>query len=160
MGTRDLCRVPKQRYTTGEQGKFQGRDHVGIVEISYGYRARVVNVEGKIVLSRNPGYQTRGVTMWLKADLTRGYCCRIFPAGDQYWGDLCRVPPTAVHHGRARQSSGTGPCGYCRRFLWVAGPRGQYSGKIHFIEKPGVRDEWCRQVAKRSSDPRVAFPEV
>ena len=56
-------------------------------------------------------------------------------------GDLCRVPPAAVHPGSARQCSGTGPCGYCRRVLWVPGPPGQYSGKIHFIEKPGVQDE-------------------
>ena len=75
-------------------------------------------------------------------------------------GDLCRVPPAAVHRGRARQCSGTGPCGYCRRVLWVAGPRGQYSGKIRFNEKPGVQDEGVRHVAKRSSDPRVAYPEV
>ena len=74
-------------------------------------------------------------------------------------GDLCRVPLAAVHHGRARQISGTGPCGYCRRVLWVAypevkvqvrdlvrvvcivapfAPRGQYSGKIRFIEPQGV----------------------
>ena len=40
-------------------------------------------------------------------------------------GDLS---PAAVHHGRARQISGTGPCGYRRRVLWVLGPWGQYSG--------------------------------
>ena len=72
-----------------------------------------------------------------------------------------RVPPAAVHPGRARQCSGTGPCGYCRRVLWVPGPLGQYSVKICFIEKPGVQDKGGgRHVAKRSSDPRVAYPEV
>ena len=76
-------------------------------------------------------------------------------------GDLCRVPSTAVLPGRARQCSGTGPRGYCRRVLWVPGPRGQYSGKIRFIEKPGVQDEGGgHHVAKHSSDPRVAYPEV
>ena len=40
------------------------------------------------------------------------------------------------------------------------GPAGQYSGKIRFIEKPGVEDEGCRHVVKRSSDPRVAHPDV
>ena len=35
-----------------------------------------------------------------------------------------------------------------------------YSAKIRFIEKPGVQDEGVRHVAKRSSDPRVAYPEV
>ena len=38
--------------------------------------------------------------------------------------------------------------------LWVQGPRGQYSGKIRFIEKPGEHDKWGHHVAKRSSDPR------
>ena len=48
----------------------------------------------------------------------------------------------------------------CRRFLWVPGPWGQYSGKIRLIEKPEVQDYWGRHVAKHSSDPRVALPEV
>ena len=74
--------------------------------------------------------------------------------------DLSRVPLAAVRHWRARQSSGTGPCGYCRRVLWVPGPAGQYSGKIRFIEKPGVEDEGGRHVVKRSSDPRVANTDV
>ena len=63
------------------------------------------------------------------------------------------MAPATLHHGRARQRSGTGPCGYCRRVLWVPGPRGLYSGKIRFIEKPGVQGEGGRHVAKRSSDP-------
>ena len=33
------------------------------------------------------------------------------------------------------------------------GPRGQYSGKNRFIEKPGVQDEGGRLVSKCSSDP-------
>ena len=74
--------------------------------------------------------------------------------------DLCRVSPAAVHQERAGQTSGTGTCGDCRRVLWVSGPRGQYSGKIRFIEKPGVQDDWGRHMAKRSSDPRVSYPEV
>ena len=39
-------------------------------------------------------------------------------------------------------------------------PRGQYSGKIRFVEKYGVQDEGGRHVAKYSSDPRQAYPEV
>ena len=74
--------------------------------------------------------------------------------------DLCRVSQAAVRHGTARQMSGTGPCGDCRRVLWLPGPRGEYSGTIRFIEKPGVQDEGGRDVAKRSSESRVAFPEV
>ena len=70
------------------------------------------------------------------------------------------MPLAAVRNGRARQSSGTGPCGYCRRVLWVPCPVDQYSGKIRFIEKPRVKDEGSRHVVKRSSDPRVAHPDV
>ena len=44
--------------------------------------------------------------------------------------------------------------------LSVPGPLGQYSGKIRFIEKPGLQDEGGRHVAERSSDPRVAYPKV
>ena len=54
--------------------------------------------------------------------------------------DLYRVPQLAVHNGRARQSSGTGPCRYCRRIQWVPGPAGQYLGKIRFIETSAVQD--------------------
>ena len=49
---------PKQQYVTGESGKAQERDRVGIVEGSCGYRARGVSIRGKFVLSRNPGYKT------------------------------------------------------------------------------------------------------
>ena len=75
-------------------------------------------------------------------------------------GDLCRVPQAEVRHGRARQISETAPCRDCIRVLWVPGPRGQYPGKIRFIEQPGVHYEWGRHVANRSSDTRVAYPEV
>ena len=66
----------------------------------------------------------------------------------------------AIRHGRAMQTSEPGPCGDCRRVLWVPGPWGQYSGKIRLIKKHGVRDEVSRHVAKRNSDPRQAYPEV
>ena len=76
-------------------------------------------------------------------------------------GDLCRVPPAAVHPGRVRQCSGTGQCGYCRRVLWVPGPRSQYSGKNRFIgEKPGVQDEGVAMWLNVVLTPRVAYPEV
>ena len=65
------------------------------------------------------------------------------------------MPLAAVRHGRARQTSESGPYGDCRRVLWV-----QYSGKTRFIEKRGVQDEGGRHVAKHSSDPRQAYPEV
>ena len=75
-------------------------------------------------------------------------------------GDLCRMPTATVRHGRARQTSKSGQCWLCRSVLWVPGPRGQCSGKIRFIEKRGVQDERGRHVAKSSSDPRKAYPEV
>ena len=53
------------RYTTGEPGKVQGRDHVGIVKGSCGY-------SGKFVLSRNTKYKNMGVAMWLNVVLTPG----------------------------------------------------------------------------------------
>ena len=55
--------------------------------------------------------------------------------------DVCRVPLAAVRHGRTMQTSESGPCGDCRRVLWVPGRRGQYSGKIRFIEKRWVQNE-------------------
>ena len=107
---------------------------MGIVEGSCGNRARGVSIRGKFVLSS--------------------------PRGEMGQGDVCRVPLAAVRHGRTRQTSESGLCGDCRRGLWVPGPRGQYSGKIRFIEKRGVEIEGCRQVAKHSSDLRQACPEV
>ena len=47
-------------------------DIVGIVEGSCGYRARGFSIRGKFVLSRNPGYKTRGFAMWLNVVLTPG----------------------------------------------------------------------------------------
>ena len=91
---------------------------------------------------------------------TRGKFVLSSPRGEMGPEDVCRVPLAAVRHGGARQTSESGPCGDCRGVLWVPGPRGQYSGKIRFIEKRGVQDEGGRQVAKHSSDPREAYPEV
>ena len=59
-------------YATREPGKVQGQDRVGIVESSCGYRAPWVSIRGKFVLSRNPGYKTSGVAMWLNVVLTPG----------------------------------------------------------------------------------------
>ena len=70
------------------------------------------------------------------------------------------IPRAAVHHGRARQSSGAGPCGYCRGVLWVPGPAGQYPGKFVLSRNPGYKTRVGRHVVKRSSDPRVAHREV
>ena len=70
MGTGDLCECPQQRYTTGEPGKVQGWDRVGIVEGSCAYWARQVSIRKKFVLSRNTGYKKSGVAIWLNGVLT------------------------------------------------------------------------------------------
>ena len=49
----------QQRYAMGEPDKVLGRDRVGIVKESCGYRARWISIRGKFVLSTNPGYKTR-----------------------------------------------------------------------------------------------------
>ena len=46
-------------FATGEPGKVQGLDRVGIVEGSCGNWARGVNIRGKFVLSTNPGTRRR-----------------------------------------------------------------------------------------------------
>ena len=74
-------------------------------------------------------------------------------------GDLFRIPPAAVHPGRARQCSETGPCGYCRRVLWV--PGSVFGENSFYRETRGTRrGGGGRHVAKHSSNPRVAYPEV
>ena len=61
MGTGHLCRISPATHVMRDPGKVQGRDRVGIVEGSCGYRAREVSIRGKFVLSRNPGYHTSGL---------------------------------------------------------------------------------------------------
>ena len=80
-----------------------------------------------------------------------------------FTGDLCRVPPAVVRHVRARQSSGTGPCGDCRKLLWVPGPRGQYSGKFVLSRNPGHKTRrdalWLNVVLTPGSYPEVKVLE-
>ena len=52
--------APQQQYIPGEPGNVQGRDRVGIVERSCGYRARGVSIRGKFVLLRNRGTRQGG----------------------------------------------------------------------------------------------------
>ena len=61
---------------------------------------------------------------------------------------------------RESRANFRGPCGDCRRVLWVPDSRGQYSRKICFIEKRGVQDDWGRHVVKHSFDTRQAYPDV
>ena len=122
---------PRQAYP---EVKLQGRDLVRVVGIVAPFAPMGAGTRGKFVYSS--------------------------PRGEMGPEDMRRVPLAAVRHGRARQTSESGPGGDCRRVLWELGPRGQYSGKIRFIEKYGVQDEGGRHVAKYSSDPRQAYPEV
>ena len=64
--------APQQRRARGQPGKVQGLDQVEIVEGYCGYWARGVSIQGKFVLSRNLGYNTRGLAMWLNVVLTPG----------------------------------------------------------------------------------------
>ena len=121
---------PRQAYP---EVNLQGRDLVRVVGIVAPFAPMGAGTRGKFVLSS--------------------------PRGEMGPGDARRVPLAAVRHGRARQTSESGPCGDCRRVLWEPGPQGQYSGKIRFIEKYRVQDEGGRHVAKYSSDPRQAYPE-
>ena len=57
----------------------------------------------------------------------------IEPQGKTGTDYLCQMPPAA------RQTSGTGPCGDCRRVLLEPGPQSQYSWKIRFIENLDTR---------------------
>ena len=55
--------------------------------------------------------------------------------------------------GRGRVGIVEGSCGYRARGVSIR-------GKFVLLEKPRVQDEGGRYVAKRTSDPRVAYPEV
>ena len=63
--------APSSGTSRENQAMFRDGDRLGIVEGSCGYRARGVSIRGKL-LSRNPGYKTRGVAIWLNVVLTPG----------------------------------------------------------------------------------------
>ena len=103
---------------THPEVKVQVRDLVRVVDIVAAFAPRVFSIRRKFVLSS--------------------------PRGQMGTGDLYQVPTAAVHHGRVRQSSGTGPCGYCRRVLWV--PRPEVRTTFNYIETtlvlyPGFLDK-------------------
>ena len=80
---------PRQAYS---EVKLQGRDLVRVVGIVAPFAPMGAGTRGKFVLSS--------------------------PRGEMGPGDARRVPLAAVRHGRARQTSESGPCGDCRRVLW------------------------------------------
>ena len=57
MGAGDLCQCLQQRYATGEPGKIQQRDRLGIAEGTCEYRARGVSIRGNIRFIEKPGVQ-------------------------------------------------------------------------------------------------------
>ena len=63
---------PQQRYATGEPGKVQGWDRVGIVEWSYGNRARRVSIRENSFYSQSLGTRLGSATMWPNVVLTPG----------------------------------------------------------------------------------------
>ena len=61
MGPGDLCRVPSAAVPHGKAKRISRTKPCGECRMSCGYRARGVSIRAKFVLSRNPGYKTRGV---------------------------------------------------------------------------------------------------
>ena len=87
--------------------------------------------------------QVRGIVRVVGIVASFAPRCSVFGENSFYRAPGCTLagyPQAAVHHERARQSSGMEPYGDCRRVLWVPGPRGQCSGEIRFIENPGLQD--------------------
>ena len=127
MGTGNLSRCRQHRYATGEPDKYQGRDRVGIVEESCGYRVLVVSNRGNIVLSRNLGCKTRGVAMakrssewpWVAYPRRQsletghsascGYIYPLWPTGAGPRGNS--LPPFGTMWGLEKNPVGTGPAG-------------------------------------------------
>ena len=118
---------PRQAYP---EVKLQGRDLVRVVGFVAPFTQMGAGTRGKFVLSS--------------------------PIGEMGPGDVCRVPLAAVRHGRARQTSEPGPCGNCRRVLWVPGPRVPIRGKLFLSRNLGYKTRGGRHVANHSSDPRLA----
>ena len=102
-----------------------------------------------------------------------GFCHPLYPTGvgtsgnfvlsslreEMGPGDVCWVPQAAIRHGRARQSQRWNrvgivecSCGYRPRGVCI---RENFILLGNWGTRLGVR-----QVAKRSSDPRVAYPDV
>ena len=147
----DLCRCPQQQYVTGEPGKVQGRDRVGIVKRSCGYQARRVSAREKSFYR-----ETRGTIIGdchvaiRRSDPRVAYTEVKVQVRDlvRVVGILASFSQRAQYSGKFHfielpdslprsQSSGTGPsagCGYCCRLCPTGG---QYSVKIQFIKPQG-----------------------
>ena len=73
---------------------------------------------------------------------------------------MFRMSQAAVCYGRARQRSRTGPCEDCRRVVGyrICG----FSVRENFVLSTNLeyKTRGGRQVAKRNSDPRIAYPDA
>ena len=182
---------PKQRYATGEPCKVQGRDRVGIVERTHVYLARGVSVRGKFILTRNPGYKTSGVAMWLNVHSSDPRVA--YPKVKVQVWDLVRVvgilAPLAPRGVSIRENSFyRAPGGKWAQETCAGCPQQRYAmgepGKVQGWDRVGIVEWFCgnwaqgvsirgkfvlsirlgyktsHHVAKHSSEPRVAYPEV
>ena len=75
-------------------------------------------------------------------------------------GDVCRVPLAAVRHGRAGQTSESGPCGVVEGSCGYRARGVSIRGNFVLSRNMGYKTWGGRHVAKRSSDPRQAYPDV
>ena len=57
-------------------------------------------------------------------------------------GDMCRVPPSAVCHGRARQNSGMGRVGIVEGSCGYRACGVSILGKFVLSTKPGYKTRW------------------
>ena len=131
-GARTFLEFKILNYATGKPDKVQVRDLVRIVG----------NVE-PIAQRGLGGGAVRGKIRFIEPQGVNGHRRPV----------TCAMCPKQRYATGEPGKAGTGQCGDCIRVLWVPDPWGQYSGKIRFIEKPGVQDEGGRHVAKCSSDP-------
>ena len=164
---------------------------MGIVERSRVYLARGVSVWGKFVLTRNPGYKTSGVAMWLNVRSSDPQV--VYPEVKVQVWDLVRVvgivAPLAPCGVSIRENSfyrapggkwAQETCAGCPHQRYATGEPGKVQGwdRVGFVE--WSCGNWARgvsirgkfvlstrlgyktnhHVAKRSSEPRVAYFEV
>ena len=70
------------------------------------------------------------------------YCSPLcLTGGGQYSRKIRFIEPQGINW-HWRPVPGATSSGTPRGVLWVPGPLGQYSGKIHFIDKPWVQTRW------------------
>ena len=119
-----LSSDPQQPYATGEPGNVQGRDRVGIVEWSCGYRALGDSIWRKFVSIEKPGVHDEGGRHVAKRSSDPPCSCTQRESQEKFWDGTV--------WGLQRCPVGTGPAG-------------SVFGVFRLIEKPGVQNERGRQ---------------